>query len=202
MTSDAATLRHQVLWLPRRGHAREEYEDAFAADPVRGRYAIADGASESSFAARWAQLLVEEFVRSAAPQPGSWADWLPAPQERWAAELGERALPWYAETKFQQGAFAAFLGVVVEPGRWQAVAVGDCCLFQMRGPLLHHAFPLTFADDFDNTPWLVGSRAAATENLTAREVRAEGAWQAGDRLWLMTDALAQWFLRRTGYLGS
>src|SRR5207244_4234962 len=83
-----------VLWLPRRGHAREEYEDAFAADPVRGRYAIADGASESSFAARWAQLLVEEFVRSPAPQPGSWTDWLPAPQERWAAEPRERPPPW------------------------------------------------------------------------------------------------------------
>src|SRR5947209_16483634 len=158
MTSDAATLRHQVLWLPRRGHAREEYEDAFAADPVRGRYAIADGASESSFAARWAQLLVEEFVRSAAPQPCPWADWLPAPQERWAAELGERALPWYAETKFQQGAFAAFLGVVVGPQAWHAVAVGDSCLFQVRADRLHRAFPLTAAGGFHNSPWLVGSR--------------------------------------------
>jgi len=42
--------RWRALGLPKRGHSAEEYEDAFAGDPKVGRFAVADGASESSFA--------------------------------------------------------------------------------------------------------------------------------------------------------
>ena len=49
------------------GNASTEYEDAWAIrgsdSPNRCRVAIADGATESSFSALWAALLVESFVR-------------------------------------------------------------------------------------------------------------------------------------------
>ena len=43
-------LRWRALSLPKQGHATDEYEDAWAADPAAGRFAVADGASESVFA--------------------------------------------------------------------------------------------------------------------------------------------------------
>ena len=36
--------RSRTFWLARRGHNSAEYEDAFAADEVAGRFAVADGA--------------------------------------------------------------------------------------------------------------------------------------------------------------
>ncbi len=55
-------VRWQALHLVKAGNDPSEYEDAFAADADRARFAVADGATEASFAARWARLLVEGFV--------------------------------------------------------------------------------------------------------------------------------------------
>jgi hypothetical protein len=194
-------MRHcQTLWLPKRGNTVEEYEDACAADPARGCFAIADGATESSYARSWAMLLAAEFVRSPAGGRPPWATWLPPLQQRWAAEIGDQPRSWFAEAKAAQGAFATFLGLVVVEsrsiGQWHAVAVGDSCLFQIRSGSLHALFPIVRADDFGNTPALVGSRAHATELEGRGVLLATGDWQAGDRIYLMTDALAQWFLRQ------
>src|SRR6202790_423862 len=127
--------RWGVLCLPKHGNSEDEDEDAWAADPDRGRFAIADGASESSFAGRWAQLLTEAFL--AAPRPSDLPEWLAEPQRRWSAEVLGVELPWYAEMKREQGAFATFLGLgVLRPtaeraGKWRAVAVGDSCLIRV-----------------------------------------------------------------------
>jgi hypothetical protein len=158
--------------------------------PARAtRFAVADGASESSFAGAWARLLVETFVRG----PVRWPAWLTPLQERWAATVVTAPLPWYAEAKFEEGAFATLLGVVVEPRRrrWRAWAIGDSCLFHLRRNRLLRAFPLIHSGEFGNAPRLVGSRSRPP-----LWDRARGSWRAGDRLLLMTDALAQWFLRR------
>jgi hypothetical protein len=200
MSSSVPGLHFRTFWLPKRGHSALEYEDAAAGDVPRRRFAIADGASESSFAAVWARLLVEDFVHSELAHPVRWEDWLPSLQQRWAAEVGARELPWYAEVKVQQGAFATFLGVglceVENQLRWHGVAVGDSCLFHVREGRLLQVFPALRADDFDNSPWLIGSRSTSTGMLMPGEKRGQGDCQAGDRLWLMTDALAQWFLRQ------
>ena len=193
-------MNFRAFWLPRGGNSAEEYEDACAGDPSRGRFAIADAATECSMGGLWARLLVDGFVQAADPQLGSWGNWLPPLQERWAREVGGRPLSWYAEIKAQQGAFATFLGLVVDQcgwlwsrRRWRAIAVGDGCLFQVRQGRLLRAFPMKRSKDFSNCPWLVGSRQPA-KALVKKEVRAKGGWQPDDRLWLMTDALAKWFL--------
>ncbi len=190
--------------LPKRGNSADEYEDASAGDPERGRFAVADGATESSFAGLWARLLVDGFVAAPIPQPSRWSDWLPPLQKRWLEEVANKELPWYAEAKLQDGAFATFLGLVIREksgllGKkkvWQAVAVGDGCFFQVRENRLYRAFPMHNSEDFGNTPWLVGSRNTSPKSLKKKEMRAKGDWLAGDRFWLMTDALAQWFLSR------
>ncbi len=182
--------------LPRHGHAADECQDAAGADAERGRFAVADGASESPFAGTWARLLVETFV--AAGNGAEAMPWLGQAQEHFASAVrrapGEPEPPWYLETGLRQGAFATFLGVVVHGGDWQALAVGDSCLFQVRGDSLVQAFPVERSHDFGTTPWLVGSRPSPGAEGQAQGVRRRGDGRPGDHLLLMTDALAQWFL--------
>ncbi len=187
-------LRWAALSLPRQGNTAAEYEDAWSADSTAGRFAVADGASESAFADLWARLLAEGFV--AAERPRDLAGWLGAARGRWSAGVMGLELPWYIEAKRDEGAFATLLGLGVRcppsgwPARWRAVAVGDSCLMQVRGDGRVRAFPVGRAADFDNQPPLIGSRG--TKVPAAR--RCSGSLLPGDRLFLMTDALAQWFL--------
>jgi hypothetical protein len=190
--------RWQAFHLVKAGNEPADYEDAFAADAARARFAVADGASEASFAAAWARLLVEGFVAARRP----WReDWLAPARRRWSAEIDGLPLPWYAEAKRDQGAFATLLGVAFrrpEAGRrgtWRALAVGDTCLFHTRAGRMLTSFPLTRAADFGNEPPLLGSRLGGGERNGERE-QASGRWRPRDRFLLMTDALAQWFLRQ------
>jgi hypothetical protein len=192
------TADPSLYWLalhaPKRGYTDEEYEDAWAADPAVGRFAVADGASESSFAALWSRLLTEGFV--AARRPQNLPRLLEGPRRRWSAEVMDLDLPWYAEMKREEGAFATLLGMSVQAptpdrlGRWRAVAVGDSCLFHVRDGRRVRAFPVRRSSDFGNQPRLIGSR----EGPAPAAERCSGLMQPGDRFFLMTDALAQWFL--------
>src|SRR4051794_41014129 len=106
-------LRWRALRLPKSDHTAEEYEDAWAADPAAGRFAVADGASESAFAGLWARLLAEGFV--AARRPRAFAGWRGGPRRRWAAGVMGLELPWYGEMKRAEGAFATLLGLALRP---------------------------------------------------------------------------------------
>lgn len=216
MSLSGVALGYRAFRLPRQGYTLEECQDAFAGDAERGRFALADGAAESPYAALWAQLLVEEFIRQNDPLP-HWASWLPALQERWSAQVTmyergtahkdnrtngvipiaktvETGVPWYLEPGLTQGAFATFLGLVIADNSWYALAVGDSCLFQVRGGELIRSFPILRAADFSNAPWLVGSRTSPIEVPHKNGLQQCGDCQTGDRFWLMTDALAHWFL--------
>jgi hypothetical protein len=188
-------LRWRALRLPKLGHTDEEYEDAWAADPASGRFAVADGASESSFAALWARLLTEGFL--AARRPRDLAGWLDEARQGWSAAVMGLELPWYAEIKRDEGAFATLLGLRIRrptrsrAGRWQAVAVGDSCLVRVRNRRSVGTFPLRHSSNFGNQPALLGSRSRTVPPAQ----RCSGSLQPGDRLFLMTDALAQWFMR-------
>jgi hypothetical protein len=197
MLSLASTLRWREFRLPKRGHRADECEDYCLAAPQFGRFAVADGATESSQSGEWARLLVEAFVQRSGG-PVEWNDWLPPLQSRWSSEsarrLGSEPLPWFVEAQLEQGAFSTFLGLVIEPSGWYAQAVGDTCLFQVRHDTLFDSFPLRRSADFGSTPWLIGSRGPVA--VPQREGQARrGTWQVGDGFWLMTDALAEWFLR-------
>ena len=58
------TLSVRAFWLPKKGNSIEEYEDAFDYSITDHRFAIADGATESSFAGEWARSLVHGVVAS------------------------------------------------------------------------------------------------------------------------------------------
>jgi hypothetical protein len=48
-------------------------------------------------------------------------------------------------------------GLLSVVGRWHSAALGDTCLFHVRGGQLEVAFPLTQSSDFDTSPSLLGS---------------------------------------------
>jgi hypothetical protein len=189
----------RTFWLPKQGNTVDEYEDASAVDTRRGCFAITDGATESSFAGTWAQLLTQGFINLPSGAIPPCESWLPPLRQRWLEQVTGRPLPWYAEAKLAQGAFATFLGLMVSRRRgalrrWQAIAVGDSCLFHLRQDRLHHKFPIACSSEFGSTPWMLSSRPPTAAVKPPVESRATGSWRLGDRFWLMTDALAQWFL--------
>jgi serine/threonine protein phosphatase PrpC len=193
-----STIRWQSFALHKDGNQPDEYEDAYAGNPTSGRFAIADGASESSFANLWAKLLVQGFVAS---RGQTTLNWLMPLQRKWAESVDRLELDWFGEEKRQQGAFATFLGLVLQKGqggesRWRAVAVGDCCLFQVRQGKLLVSFPASRPADFNNRPPLLCSRSRGGREGLSRAQRKVGKWQKHDRFFLMSDALAEWFLRR------
>ncbi len=107
MTPGLKLPRWRVLSLHKHGGTADEYEDGWAADTDRGRFAVADGASESAFAGLWARLLAQSFI--AAARPYDLSGWLSEARRRWSEEMMGLELPWYAEMKREQGAFATLL---------------------------------------------------------------------------------------------
>jgi hypothetical protein len=180
-------------WAPKSGHSASEYEDAYAVEPAALRFAVADGASETSFARQWAELLVDRFVHEP-PVPGQLREWVAPMQATWAGANQGKATAWYAEQKARDGAFSSLLGVALQEGRWSAMAVGDSCLFLVRTGKIERAFPLTSAAEFNNRPLLLSSVARANQQVWNDVRMDEGELKARDQLLLMTDALAQWFL--------
>ncbi|MBI4626089.1 MAG: hypothetical protein HY736_23075 [Verrucomicrobia bacterium] len=197
-------LRAGVSWLPKRGNSAEEYEDAFypkTFDPplvLPFSCAIADGAAATSFSGLWANLLTERFCR--AGDLKAFDQLLPELREKWDGETRSKPFPWYIEQQLEQGAFATLLGVqiikVEVPAvfRWQAIAVGDSCLFHVKGFDLAAAFPPFKAEDLKARPMLLSSRPMP-DSATELYRFADGNFEPGDRLYLVSDAVAGWILQ-------
>ena len=213
---DLALRPPRRFWTPKAGNSPEEYEDACRAIyPQRigtsgrrmARAAVTDGASESAFAREWANVLADAFVTRPPDVCGlsedSLGDWLGPAQEEWHALVPWDRIPWHGEAKARAGAFATLLGLTVgsKPGNirrlsWQAVAVGDSCLFVVRDARLTLSFPLEDAAQFDNSPSLVCSNPDNVGELWGNVRLHSGECAAGDSFILASDALACWFLAR------
>jgi hypothetical protein len=192
----------EAFLLPKAGNSPEEYEDAYfptraPSDDVDSlRLAVADGATETSFSAAWANLLVRGFCRHTINPDTLKAD-LASRQAVWKRHVQRKPLPWYAEQKIADGAFAAIVGLELhrKNRRWDAFAIGDCCVFHTRGETILTPFPMEDAEQFDNRPALISSVAENNNGVLDLVKTAKGAWESGDTFYLMSDAIAAWFLR-------
>lgn len=195
----------QAFWLPKAGSTEAEYDDAYwPRRQVSGeschRFAVADGATETLFSGIWARQLTRAYCKGILDDSPV-REWLADLQQKWWGIVRRRPLPWYAEQKLESGTFAALVGVTLssksrngEYGTWHARAIGDSCLFQIRGSSILAKFPLSRSEDFTNCPTLLSSKSdenAGTEFL----VSSTGSWEYGDHFFLMTDAIAAWFIR-------
>lgn len=197
--------------LPRDGYRADEYEDASAAASDAGRFAMSDGATNSSFSGLWARILVEDFIENPDYDLVHTDAFLTAAQVRWRTspivqEVRDRIAreplrSWSVEAKLAEGAFATFLGLTLVPSaddvtQWTATAVGDTCLFHTRGSTMLETFPIDRSVKFGNVPPLLGSCMSLEQVGQTPRQQATGVARAGDCLWMMTDALARWCLRQ------
>ncbi|MGI8999477.1 MAG: protein phosphatase 2C domain-containing protein [Candidatus Limnocylindria bacterium] len=181
--------------LAKAGNRRDENEDAIAFSLARRRFAVSDGATASSFSREWSSAIASWYVHG--KSDGSIAAGIKPIQHRWAQALEGRDWPWYVAEKALQGAFATLVGLTIRSDRtWEAVAVGDSCLFQTRDGRTT-SFPLSKAEEFSSRPLLIGSRAEWNDKLDRWTRRASGTIRAGDELILATDAIAALLVART-----
>jgi len=192
------------------GNSADEYEDAFEYEaafnlkPTTYRFAVADGATESSFSKQWAKLLTEGFVRENSSltrdletQDGKdgKVKWLSPLQQKWHKDIQWGKLSWVAEKKAREGAYSTFLGLQIYPKTWLAWAVGDCGLFQVRDDELIAKWPMEQESQFGSTPALLCSLESRNDLvLESHFLFKSGKHKARDLFILATDALAQWFL--------
>ncbi|MHC5058426.1 MAG: hypothetical protein ACYTKD_27530 [Planctomycetota bacterium] len=197
------------LWAPKHGNSADEYEDAFAPaaeGPLEGdrlRFAVADGATDAAFSRAWAELVARGYLKGwVCDRSGKAADGLARLSRLWQRRVGKIPLPWYGEEKRRQGAFAAVVGLEISApdgadggsGTWRSFAVGDCCLFHLRGERLLGTFPIEDPEDFGSRPVLLSSNTNRNAAALASAATAWGQWAPGDTFCLMSDALACWFL--------
>ena len=197
----------QSYWLAKAGNTPDEYEDAFWSDwtdrdTVAFRVAVADGATEASFSRQWAKRLVRSYCNVTTAHQDL-CQILPQIQKGWCRSVSARPLPWYAEAKLQLGAYSSLVGLTIwekelasGAARWEAIAVGDSCLFQVRDNQLLIAWPLSRPDQFNNRPLLISTKPENNTHLAEQIARLPGDWESGDSFCLMTDALACWFLQK------
>lgn len=212
----------ETFAIAKRGCPLEECEDAswvgldgthsgeFEGESLR--VVIADGASESLLARRWAKRLSATFGSANSPTITSigFLACYRAAVNQWSRDLADyvadrqsRGAPiqWYEEPGLEKGAHATLLVVEFTDANdgaspsWRAAAVGDSCLFQVRCEQLGSSFPMQDADAFSCRPPLLSSRGGEDAVISRHISLSAGDWQHGDTFYLVTDALAAWFLR-------
>lgn len=202
MTAPEWRIEAARFLLPKEGQTLEECEDAVGVNAEARVFAVADGATEAFDAQRWAARLVCEWTREAAApvELESFRAWLAEQGERFQAAWGAEKLAWYAEEKRSAGSFAAFVGLRFETDaaagalRWRAAALGDSCLAQTRGGRIIAALPIESHESFNSMPPLAPTAGALQADALKRAVFRAGRAEVGDVFFLLTDAVAAWFL--------
>lgn len=199
--------------LPKVGELERNIQDRFENSPDGSLVALADGASTSLYPQKWAEILVKSFCQSVAENPiesirRSHEEWLQPSQEIWRQYyLSKLQSPnrkwWQGGSEIKNRGSATFLGLQLQnlelqnleyyaKSQWQAVAVGDTCLFKLEQETRNLlTFPLTAARDFKGTTLCFESLpeyASFPPQFTA------GWYECGDIFLLATDALSQWLL--------
>lgn len=193
-------LQVRQLLLPKLGQEVSECEDVIAVDTEACRFAVADGATEAFDARNWAERLAQQWVRRQSTLTAEeFRSWVAAEGRELHDTWNGLTLSWYAEAKARTGSFAAFAGVELdlksESPSWKAIALGDTCLLHRRGNVLVKSLPLSRSESFNNAPILVASNCALHESSMKSVVIDCGNCETGDVLWLMSDAVASWYLK-------
>ena len=172
----------------------------------RARFIVVDGAAGAYDPLRWVDQLVTSFIpppgAPAGPrlEPAAMRAWFARMQDQWTA--GTPAFDSIIEErKYKEvGSFATLLGFEIsgldgpEPS-WQAVALGDTVLFQVRAGRRIATFPPMGPDDFGTHPDGVHTLRSSLNLMTDRLVIGGGVLAADDLIFAATDAMAHWIIR-------
>lgn len=203
----------------KRGNSPDQNEDAvwipanidmcsgeFVGDAFR--VVLADGASESLLARHWALHLTQTFGAISEPPfteegfvaayEAAAVDW-PGIVAAYVQGREDHGSPisWYHEAKLERGAYATIVLLELSSNEtWHAAALGDSCLFHVRDGRLMSSFPMTDSTSFSLQPPLLRSREPDWSLVRSHLCLQEGEWQAEDKFFLASDALASWVLAR------
>ena len=178
----------------------DDCQDALKVNKEHSRYAVADGATLSFFPKCWAKLLVKHFCEMPDPflSEDRWKEWLVPIQEEWYKRVKERVKArnqFYLTNSFnaREPAVATFIGLEIDKteGKWQAMIIGDSCLFHKS----HSGFKsylIERSEDFTNHP---EAFASFPERNHYNPEFVGGEIQSGDMFILATDALAKWIVQ-------
>jgi hypothetical protein len=201
-------LQTVVFHEPKAGAPDYEWEDCaghLAADPRTGspaRLVVVDGATEAYDAIGWVGQLVGSFVGPDGPaalKPDELDDWFGRMQERWVDERSSFDSV-FEEHKFHtEGSFATFLGCDIHgldraAPHWYGVALGDAVLFHVRAGQLVAQLPDISAEAFGISPKGVFTQPSQRPRMRDGLEFDDRELEAGDVLFLTTDALAHWLL--------
>lgn len=184
--------------MPKSGNEPEECEDAIGINTERGRFAVADGATEAFDAGHWASRLAHHWVSlDSCLTRTEFGAWLREEGEALHESWSGLKLPWYSEEKAREGSFAAFVGVQVETAenRWRAIALGDCCLIHSRDGKALKGLPINSSQDFCTAPVLAASHSGTQLLATDKVSIDSNQTERGDVILLLSDALAAWYLK-------
>jgi hypothetical protein len=198
-----------AFWAPKDEQAPEDWEDGCAFDRGNARFAVADGASAAYRAREWARHLVSSYVLAPpAPDGDEQAAlrWFAQSAQDWQGTAQRAPVAWYHQDAERRGSFAAFLGARFLPAgpalRWHSIAVGDCCLFQVRDGEVATAFPVSDPADFGQSPVLVPTAEHSLDRLRGKVQTRSGEALPGDLFLLCSDALAKFVLEHASRDGT
>lgn len=205
-------FRAQAYSFPKDPERPWEWEDSAACSVRNGRFAVADGATEAYRAGEWAELLTEAYITSFPPPDGPSGpqrkkvirEWFGDQVRMWLERPVPSAGTWWAKgAERKQPPSAAFAGLQFIPDReaaaWEATAIGDCCLFQIRQGRLAAAFPLTSPSQFGTSPDLLTTADGRLEGSLDALRTCTGTALPGDVFVLATDATSKWLLSQDEY---
>ena len=187
----------------------DDCQDACAQNDEKGRYAIADGATRSFYPKEWAVLLVEHFCYSTdlSSAKMDWRDWIGPIQQKWYEQVEEKVNErdlFYLTNAFntKESAASTFIGIELnkDNGTWEAMIVGDSCLFH-ESDSGFESYLTENSADFTNHPEVFASFA---KDDHSEPTFIHGNANPSDTFILATDALAKWILehKETGKLDA
>lgn len=198
----------RTFWLSKDADEPGQFQDAFELDAERGIAAIADGVSSAIFSGPWARQLVQAV---AAEPPNLedaviFQDWLARSRAAWSSQIDVSKLTWYQRPKMVDGAMTTLLWVELHPAevgedglaktyRLRMFAIGDTCLFHLRGGQSLAKFPLETSLEFGLNPAVIASIDRKRDHQLAFKA-AEAECLPDDLLVLCTDAIALWAYER------
>ena len=207
--------------IPKEGTNLELSQDklnAFA-DSERRRYAVADGVGGSFLPSKWAEIVVDSFVKlpkdfSAAEE---FDEWLSACSDQWYQWVDTQWIPYMNKQRRlsydwsndrSRGAEATLIGCSFSPFALsesgytfvRVTAVGDAVFFlvhfQTEGDQnqSYEAFAQIKPEDFGPTPNTIATARMSIQRAWGQVQQATYTARKGDYIILTTDALAKWAL--------
>ncbi len=199
------------LSIPKAGNTVVENEDAVF--PISGvgksnngasaSFLVADGATQTSFSGLWARILVDSCANTNLSE-GNFFRAVRSAQGSWHEAMKSIELPWHAQEKLRQGAYSALTWLEIKyyplhPAYafiWNALAVGDCCLFIARNREFFLSLPIQDHRQFSLSPVLIPSKSEKIDSIKGCIQTARGSLKMGDQLLLGSDAISSWLMRR------